>query len=147
MTRNANSAILDFTVPKGLHFSISKSPNALFRTSYSMCAVPSLNGSVGYIFTSRKLNVKSSKDVNFKDMIDRFRIYDQPRRPEVKGSTYLTGGGTDTRGESSALSTRINDIVTLTSRLQTTFCTVASTYQPEDWMLYTLSGYRRLSRV
>src|SRR5271154_7234267 len=64
-------AILDFTVPKGLHFSISKSPNALFRTSYSMNAIPSLNGSIGYIFTSRGLNVKNSKDVPFKDMTER----------------------------------------------------------------------------
>src|ERR1700735_585264 len=71
-------AILDFTVPRGLHFSISKSPNALFNTSYSMNAMPSLNGSVGYIFTSCNLDVKNSGNVRFKDMIERFKVYDQP---------------------------------------------------------------------
>ncbi|KAF9651050.1 hypothetical protein BDM02DRAFT_3111047 [Thelephora ganbajun] len=43
------TALLDFTVPRGLHFSISKSPNGLFRTTYAMDALPSLHGSIGYI--------------------------------------------------------------------------------------------------
>src|SRR4051812_31381605 len=84
-------AILDFTVPKGLHISISKSPNPLFRTSYTMNAMPSLSGSVGYIFTSCNLDVKNSGDVRFKDMIDRFRVYDQPRVPEGKPEVWLAG--------------------------------------------------------
>ncbi|KAJ3723201.1 mitochondrial distribution and morphology protein 10 [Lentinula raphanica] len=96
LTRSSD-AILDFTVPQGLHLSISKSPNALFKTTYSMNAMPSLNGSVGYIFTSCDLNVKSSGDVRFKDMIERFRVYDQPRRPEVKGEEWLAGERVDTR--------------------------------------------------
>ncbi|EKM80516.1 hypothetical protein AGABI1DRAFT_58388 [Agaricus bisporus var. burnettii JB137-S8] len=81
LTRSSN-AILDFTVPRGLHLSISKSPNPLFKTTYSMTAMPSLNGSVGYIFTSCDLNVMTSRTVPFKEMIERFRVYDQPRRPE-----------------------------------------------------------------
>ncbi|PPQ99904.1 hypothetical protein CVT24_009585 [Panaeolus cyanescens] len=90
LTRSSN-AILDFTVPRGLHFSVSKSPNALFKTTYSMTAMPSLNGSVGYIFTSCPLDVKSSGNVRFKDMIERFKVYDQPRRPEPKDEEWLAG--------------------------------------------------------
>ncbi|KAI0068901.1 mitochondrial distribution and morphology protein 10 [Artomyces pyxidatus] len=96
LTRSSN-AILDFTVPRGLHFSISKSPNTLFQTTYSMNALPSLNGSVGYIFTSCDLDVKGSRDVRFKDMIDRFKVYDQPRRPVGKEEVFLGGERVDTR--------------------------------------------------
>jgi len=96
LTRSSN-AILDFSVPQGLHFSISKSPNPLFKTTYSMKALPSLNGSVGYIFTSCDLDVKGSGDVRFKDMIDRFKVYDQPRRPEGKEEEWLGGERVDTR--------------------------------------------------
>ncbi|KIJ70259.1 hypothetical protein HYDPIDRAFT_172130 [Hydnomerulius pinastri MD-312] len=96
LTRSSN-AILDFNVPRGLHLSISKSPNALFNTSYSMNAMPSLNGSVGYIFTSCELDVKSSGDVRFKDMIERFKVHDQPRRPEGKDEEWLAGQRVDTR--------------------------------------------------
>ena len=63
-----------------------------------MTAVPSLNGSVGYIFTSRDLNVKNSGDVRFKDMIERFKVYDQPRRPDGKEEEWLAGSRVDTRG-------------------------------------------------
>ncbi|EED84728.1 predicted protein [Postia placenta Mad-698-R] len=96
LTRSSN-AILDFSVPRGLHFSISKSPNPLFKTTYSMNALPSLNGSIGYIFTSCELDVKGSGDVRFKDMVDRFRVYDQPRRPEGKEEEWLAGERVDTR--------------------------------------------------
>ncbi|KAG9219197.1 hypothetical protein CCMSSC00406_0001607 [Pleurotus cornucopiae] len=93
----SSSAILDFTVPKGLHLNVSKSPNALFKTTYSMTAMPSLSGSVGYIFTSCDLDVKSSRDVRFKNMIDRFMVYDQPRVPEAKEEEWLAGERVDTR--------------------------------------------------
>ncbi|KAI0306933.1 mitochondrial distribution and morphology protein 10 [Multifurca ochricompacta] len=92
LTRSSN-AVLDFTVPRGLHLSISKSPNALFQTTYSMNALPSLNGSVGYIFTSCDLDIKSSKNVRFKDMVDRFKVYDQPRRPVAKDEEFLRENG------------------------------------------------------
>ncbi|KAH9981873.1 mitochondrial distribution and morphology protein 10 [Russula compacta] len=95
-TRSSN-AILDFTVPRGLHLSISKSPNALFQTTYSMNALPSLNGSVGYIFTSCELDIKNSKNVHFKDMLDRFRVYDQPRRPSLREEVFLAGERVDAR--------------------------------------------------
>lgn len=51
-----------------------------------MNALPSLNGSVGYIFTSCNLDVKGSGDVRFKDMVDRFKVFDQPRKPEGKST-------------------------------------------------------------
>ncbi|KAJ7699877.1 mitochondrial distribution and morphology protein 10 [Mycena rosella] len=84
LTRSSN-AILDFTVPRGLHLSVSKSPNSLFKTTYSMNAMPSLNGSV------------ASGNVRFKDMIERFRVYDQPRRPEAKEEEWLAGERVDKR--------------------------------------------------
>ncbi|KAJ7499132.1 mitochondrial distribution and morphology protein 10 [Mycena latifolia] len=96
ITRSSN-AILDFTVPRGLHLSVSKSPNSLFKTTYSMNAMPSLNGSVGYIFTSCDLDVKASGNVRFKDMIERFKVYDQPRRPEAKEEEWLAGERVDKR--------------------------------------------------
>jgi len=97
-------AILDFAIPRGLHFSVSKSPNALFKTSYSMMAMPSLQGSVGYIFTSCDLDIKASGNVRFKDMIDRFRVYEQPRRPEPKAEEWLAGDRVDKRGIQISLS-------------------------------------------
>jgi mitochondrial distribution and morphology protein 10 len=92
------TAILDFAVPHGLHLSISKSPNPLFQTTYSMNALPSLNGSLGYIFTSCDLDIKNSKNVHFKDMVDRFKVYDQPRRPAPKEEEFLAGEHVNTRG-------------------------------------------------
>ncbi|KZS97643.1 mitochondrial distribution and morphology protein 10 [Sistotremastrum niveocremeum HHB9708] len=94
LTRSS-TAILDFIVPRGLNFSISKSPNALFKTTYSMTALPSLNGSVGYIFTSCDLNLTGSADVRLKDMIDRFRVYDVPHRPEAQEEIWLAGNRVD----------------------------------------------------
>ncbi|TFK76107.1 mitochondrial distribution and morphology protein 10 [Pluteus cervinus] len=96
LTRSS-SAILDFTVPKGLHLSVSKSPNALFRTTYSMNAMPSLNGSVGYIFSSCDLDTKNSGNVRIKEMIERFKVYDQPRRPEGKEQEFLAGENVTSR--------------------------------------------------
>jgi distribution and morphology protein 10 len=63
-----------------------------------MNAMPSLNGSVGYIFTSCDLDVKASGNVRFKDMIERFKVYDQPRRPEGKAEEWLAGERVDKRG-------------------------------------------------
>jgi len=62
-----------------------------------MNALPSLNGSVGYIFTSCDLDVKNSSDVRVKDMVDRFKVYDQPRRPEGKPEEWLAGERVDSR--------------------------------------------------
>ncbi|KAF9780297.1 mitochondrial distribution and morphology protein 10 [Thelephora terrestris] len=93
----ASHALLDFTVPRGLHFSISKSPNALFRTTYAMDALPSLHGSIGYIFTSCELDVQNSRNVQLKEMMERFKVYSQPRQPEGKEEVWLAGERVDTR--------------------------------------------------
>ncbi|KAH7343333.1 mitochondrial distribution and morphology protein 10 [Rhizoctonia solani] len=87
----SSRAILDFTVPRGVHFSISKSANALFNTSYAMNALPTLTGSIGYIFTSCDLDLKQSSTVPFKDVLDRFVIHDRPRRPTGKEEVFLGG--------------------------------------------------------
>lgn len=92
------TAILDFNVPRGLSLSVSKSPNSFFNTSYTMNALPSLNGSVGYIFTSCELDIKNSGDVCLKDMVERFKVYDHPRRPEGKEEVWLAGERVDIRG-------------------------------------------------
>jgi distribution and morphology protein 10 len=63
-----------------------------------MNAMPSLTGSVGYIFTSCDLDIKTSGDVNVKDMVERFKVYDQPRRPDGKEEVWLAGDRVDTRG-------------------------------------------------
>lgn len=63
-----------------------------------MNAMPSLNGSFGYIFTSCDLDVGSSGNVRFKDMVERFKVYDQPRKPEPKEEEWLGGERADTRG-------------------------------------------------
>lgn len=63
-----------------------------------MTALPSLNGSVGYIFTSCDLDIKSSGNVCVKDMIDRFKVYDQPQRPEGRDPEWLAGERVDPRG-------------------------------------------------
>ncbi|KAF9230516.1 kinase-like domain-containing protein [Melanogaster broomeanus] len=89
LPQRCETAILDFNVLRGLRLSISKSANTLFSTSYSMTAMPSLSGSVGYIFTSCELDVKSSGNVRFKDTIERFRVYDKPQRPEGKEEEYF----------------------------------------------------------
>lgn len=86
-------------MPRGLNFSISKSPSSLFKTSYSMTALPSLHGSVGYIFTSCPLDINSSANVRIKDMVERFKVYDAPRRPEGRPEEWLAGERVDKRGE------------------------------------------------
>lgn len=93
----SSRAILDFTVPRGVHFSISKSTNALFNTSYTMNALPTLTGSIGYIFTSCDLDVKNSSNVPFKDMVDRFKIHDRPRKPVGKEELFLGGQNINAR--------------------------------------------------
>lgn len=63
-----------------------------------MNALPSLNGSIGYIFSTCELDLKSSGDVRFKDIVDRFRIFGIPKLPEGKPEVYLAGRRVDTRG-------------------------------------------------
>ena len=131
----SETAILDFNVPRGLHLSVSKSPNPLFSTSYSMNAMPSLNGSVGYIFTSCELDIRNSGDVRFKDMIERFKLYSQPRRPEGK-EEWLAGQRVDSRGMCpfATLCTRHLEMLTDRTPRQIIFSMVAYIFLLVDWM-------------
>lgn len=63
-----------------------------------MNALPNLNGSIGYIFTTADLNMRASRDVRLKDTLERFKIYDLPRRPEGKPEQWLDGERVDTAG-------------------------------------------------
>ncbi|PKY52244.1 mitochondrial distribution and morphology protein 10 [Rhizophagus irregularis] len=76
---SASRAILDFQTPRGLTFAISKIQFPLLKASYSMNISPILNGSLGYLFTSRPLKVDPSEHVNFIEMIDRFHINYVPK--------------------------------------------------------------------
>ena len=76
-----------------------------------------LETSIGYIFTSCDLGVKSSGTVRFKDMLDRFKVYDQPRRPEGKEEEWLGGERVDTRGASLYSIVTATSVADLTSRL------------------------------
>lgn len=66
-----------------------------------MNALPSLKGSLGYIFTSCDLNLMNSKDVPFKNLVERFQIHDQPKKPEGKPEEWLAGKRVDDRGKCS----------------------------------------------
>ncbi|KAI8646230.1 hypothetical protein BD408DRAFT_410415 [Parasitella parasitica] len=79
-------AILDFHTPKGLSLGMSKLPTPQFKPSYTLNALPTLNSSLGYLYTSRKLDIGTSATVDFQDMIDRFRIV--IKSPASKGDDY-----------------------------------------------------------
>ncbi|KDN46440.1 hypothetical protein K437DRAFT_256165 [Tilletiaria anomala UBC 951] len=92
----ASAAILDFPTPPGVAFSISASPSPPFFTTYRLRALPSLQGNVGYIFSSTDvehgvtLNIgHSSGRVGLKRMIERFRAPGLPTRPQGKTETWL----------------------------------------------------------
>ena len=63
-----------------------------------MDALPSLHGSIGYIFTSCELDVQNSRNVQLKDMVERFKVCIQPRKPEKKEEEWLAGERVDVRG-------------------------------------------------
>ncbi|KAI8979518.1 hypothetical protein BDF20DRAFT_511939 [Mycotypha africana] len=67
-------ALLDFHTPRGLSLVISKLPTPQFKPSYTLNVLPSLNGSIGYLYTSRPLDIGTSATVDFQDLIDRFKI-------------------------------------------------------------------------
>lgn len=66
--------LLDFYTPRGLSLYLSKLPTPQFKPSYTMNALPSLNGSIGYLYTSQPLDIGTSATVDFQDLVDRFRI-------------------------------------------------------------------------
>lgn len=70
----------------------------MFNTTYSLNALPSLNGSVGYVFTSCDLQLESSTDVKLQEVVQRFKVYDQPRNPDPRAEVWLAGERIDRRG-------------------------------------------------
>lgn len=77
-------SLLDFSVPHGISMVMSKLPTPVFKPSYTIDALPSLNGSIGYLYTSRFLDVDTSATVDFKDTLARIRPYQpiSPYRPD-----------------------------------------------------------------
>ncbi|KAI9320621.1 hypothetical protein BX666DRAFT_1214854 [Dichotomocladium elegans] len=67
-------SMLDFYTPRGLSLYLSKLPTPHFKPSYTMNALPSLNGSFGYLYTSQPLEVGTSATVEFQDMVERFHV-------------------------------------------------------------------------
>lgn len=65
--------MLDFTVPHGISLVMSKLPSPVFKPSYTIDALPSLNGSIGYLYTSRPLDVDTSATVDFKETLNSVR--------------------------------------------------------------------------
>lgn len=102
-----------------------------------MTAMPSLQGSVGYIFTSCDLNVKSSGNVRFKDMIERFKVYDHPRRPEGKEEEWLAGEKVNQRG----MFWIHGCVHSQVDNYQIICCMADSFYLLAALMLYTLQDY------
>lgn len=92
-------AVLDFIPPEGLNFSISSAPNSMFKTSYSMAALPRLNGSIGYLFTSCGLKLPPSARVPLGEVINRFRVYDIPLPPTSREEIWHAGQLIHNKGE------------------------------------------------
>jgi distribution and morphology protein 10 len=103
---SSSQAILDFAIPTGLSLSISASPSPPFFTTYRLRALPQLSGALGYIFASvedddgnaKGINIGgNSKDIRFKDVIERFRIIETPWKPTGKEQVFQAGRRVDTR--------------------------------------------------
>lgn len=103
---SSSQAVLDFAIPSGLSLSISASPSPPFLTTYRLRALPTLSGALGYIFASvedddgnaKGLDVGgNSKDIRFKDVVERFRIIDTPWRPTGKAQVLQGGRRVDKR--------------------------------------------------
>lgn len=84
-----SSALLDFHTPRGLSMVISKLPTPQFKPSYTLNALPTLNGSLGYLYTSKPLDIGTSATVDFQEMIDRFRIIVKPPAKATTAQEYL----------------------------------------------------------
>ncbi|KAL0082435.1 mitochondrial distribution and morphology protein 10 [Phycomyces blakesleeanus] len=85
-------ALLDFYTPCGLSLHLSKLPTPLFKPSYTMNAIPSLNGNIGYLYTSRPLEIGTSATVDFKDLVDRFRVVQAAPTWNSQDNDYLVYG-------------------------------------------------------
>jgi distribution and morphology protein 10 len=103
---SSSHAVLDFAIPTGLSLSISASPSPPFFTTYRLRALPTLSGALGYIYASvedddgnsKGIDIGgSSKDIRFKQVIDRFRILDTPWTPTGKEEVFQAGKRVDRR--------------------------------------------------
>jgi distribution and morphology protein 10 len=77
-------SLLDFHTPRGLSLVLSKLPTPQFKPSYTLNALPTLNGSIGYLYTSRPLDIGTSATVDFQDMVDRFRFVHAKKKEQCK---------------------------------------------------------------
>ncbi|ETS62430.1 hypothetical protein PaG_03045 [Moesziomyces aphidis] len=94
---SSSASILDFPIPTGLTLSISASPTPPFFTTYRLGALPNLRAGIGYIYASTHAPIdfgKSSKDVKLKEVIERFRIVEAPRKlpPQADQEYYWLAG-------------------------------------------------------
>lgn len=81
-------ALLDFYTPHGLSLYLAKLPTPQFKPAYTMNALPSLNGSIGYLYTHQPLNIGTSATVDFKDLIDRFRVVHTAPSPDTGSDNH-----------------------------------------------------------
>ncbi|KAI8072966.1 hypothetical protein BC940DRAFT_292058 [Gongronella butleri] len=85
-------SLLDFYTPQGLALHLAKLPTRQFKPSYTMAALPYLNGSISYLFTSRPLDVGTSATVDFQDMVDHFTLARPAANWGPHASDYLVYG-------------------------------------------------------
>ncbi|RXK40020.1 mitochondrial distribution and morphology protein 10 [Tremella mesenterica] len=91
LTRSS-AALLDFQIPQSLVLQLANNPTPIFFTSYSLDALPQLNGAISYITTSEAIQgIGPSKSIPFRDVVERFRIYPPPRKPLPKDEIWLGG--------------------------------------------------------
>ncbi|KAK0544983.1 Mitochondrial distribution and morphology protein 10 [Tilletia horrida] len=107
---SSSGALLDFTIPPGVSLSFSASPSSTFFNTYRLRALPTLRGAFGYIYASidperlaldgtpASLDIgTSSARVRFKDVIDRFKVHEIPRRPLGRSAVWQGGRRVDKR--------------------------------------------------
>ncbi|CAO3641723.1 unnamed protein product [Cunninghamella blakesleeana] len=80
--------LLNFYTPNGLSLHLAKLPTSQFKPSYTMNALPSLNGSIGYLFTSHPLDIGTSATVDFQDMVDQYRIQKTQQYNNMTENTF-----------------------------------------------------------
>ncbi|KAK1925919.1 putative mitochondrial distribution and morphology protein 10 [Papiliotrema laurentii] len=91
LTRSSSS-LLDFQIPSSLILQLANSPTPIFFTSYSLDALPQLNGAISYITTSEPLEeIGPSRSIPFRHVVERFRIYPPPKKPSPKPPVFLAG--------------------------------------------------------
>lgn len=110
----SSSAILDFVVPPSLTLQLANAPTNIFFTSYTLDALPELNGSISYVTSSVPLpkvsrgldiSISSFREANcappgqiqpshvvpLKTMVEHFRVFPPPKRPSPPDEIYLAG--------------------------------------------------------